>query len=297
MEEICMKYLVTGGAGFIGSHLVDKLLAEGHVVHALDDMSTGKEENLTEAKESDNFQLIIEPMQFVDELYKLPDKYDAIFHLAAMARIQPSFDDPVKTYWNNAFGTVAMLDVARKMDARFIYSGSSTFYFDPYINPYAFAKWLGEEACKMYNKVYDLRTGVARFFNVFGSRQIETGPFSTVIGVFEQQRRNKKLLTITGTGEQRRDFTHVADIVNGLIAIEEFLRRDEWRAEVFALGTGRNHSINEVATLFEGCEIEYIPARPGEADHTLADIEYTKETLGWEPTHRLEDYIKNVIAD
>jgi UDP-glucose 4-epimerase len=296
-----MKYLVTGGAGFIGSHLTDKLLAEGHTVHVLDDMSTGVMENLAEAKKSDKFLLIEEPIQFVGELYELPETYDAVFHLAAMARIQPSFDDPVKTYWSNAFGTMTMLDAARKTGARFIYSGSSTFYFDPYVNPYAFAKWQGELSCQMYARVYDVPVGVARFFNVYGPRQIEEGDYSTVIGVFEKQRREGESLTVTGTGEQRRDFTHVDDIVSGLIAIDEqFLQTNKYKtasSSYFALGTGENHSINEVAVLFAGCKVEHIPARPGEADTTLADIQYTKDTLGWKPTHTLEDYIKNVVGD
>ena len=291
-----MRYLVTGGAGFIGSHLCDTLLAQEHEVTAIDDMSTGQWANIQDALQHPKFHFVQNNvLDFWDKNRSL--SFDCIFHLAAMARIQPSFDDPGYTFRNNAYGTSCMLDYARRIDARFVYSGSSTFYFDPFANPYAFSKWIGEEACRMYYTVYDVPVGIARFFNVYGKRQIEKGPYSTVIGIFERQYRNHEPLTITGTGEQRRDFTAVEDIVSGLIAIENHLAAGNKELEVFALGTGRNYSINEIADLFGSGDVKYLPRRPGEAEITLADIARTKEVLGWEPQHRIEDYVKNFLSE
>jgi len=289
-----MKYLVTGGAGFIGSHMVDDLLFYGHEVTVVDNMSTGKMENLKAV--SGDLQLHFVEDDIRKFLDKKPDQhFDVIFHLAAMARIQPSFDDPVGTFESNATNTVVVLEHARRVGARVVYAGSSTFYYDTCANPYAFAKWIGEEALQLYHKVFKVRTAGARFFNVYGERQIEDGPYSTVVGIFERQHRDGEALTVTGTGEQRRDFTHVSDIIAGLRAIEKYLERARF-SEPFNLGTGRNYSINEVAALFKPDEIKHLPKRPGEARSTCANIDHSCKTLGWEPRYILEDYVKKVIA-
>lgn len=279
-----MRILVTGGAGFVGSNLVDKLVGEGHDVTVWDNYVTGKPENV-----SKNAKLFC-----LDVSQPLPDAdvdFEIIFHMAALARIQPSFAYPERTSAANVDGTYNMLELARKVGAKFIYPGSSSFYHDVYANPYTFTKWIGEEYCKLYSKVYGLSTVIARFFNVYGPKQIEDGAYATVIGIFEKQRRTGLPLTVTGTGEKRRDFTHVFDIVDGLIA----LSRDKWQGEIFNFGTGRNYSINEVATLFEPKEIVYLPNRPGEAEVTLADISESRRVLGYEPQHNLESYIKTFV--
>lgn len=298
-----MKALVTGGAGFVGSHLADKLIKLGHEVVIFDNLSTGIRDNLNPKAEFIQ-QCVCCPCEKIE--------CDVIFHLAAEARIQPSFKNPFKTNASNVVGTLAMLELARKNGARFVYAGSSSFYHDQYANPYTFTKWFGEEYCKLYNKVYGVPISIARFFNVYGPRQIEEGTYATVIGIFEKQLREKQPLTITWHGRQRRDFTHVYDIVSGLIAMSD----KDWGDEVFNLGTGVNYSINEVAELFldyhgmihgqkqdfsviglenflkETGLVKYIPQRPGEALTTLAEIGLARKELNWEPEYRLEDYVR-----
>ncbi len=278
--------LVTGGCGFIGSNLVDRLIEMGEEVVVMDNLSTGKAENLNSQAE-----LIGCNVQDFERFHMLP-KFDVIFHLAALARIQPSFHDPKTTYEANALGTWNMLELARYQGCKVVYAGSSSAYHDIHANPYTYTKWIGEEHCKLYNKVYGIPIGIARFFNVYGPRQIEDGAYATVIGVFERQRREGKPLTVTGTGEQRRDFTHVYDIVEGLIG----LWKKEAPAQIYNFGTGVNYSINEVAEMFNH-PYEHIPKRPGEAWITLADITEAKQDLGYEPTYNLEDYIWNKTSN
>jgi len=160
-----------------------------------------------------------------------------------------------------------------------------------YANPYSFSKRLAEHYCMLYSRVYAVPTVIARFFNVYGSRQIEDGAYATVIGVFERQKREGLALTVTGAGEQRRDFTHVDDIVSGLIAMS----KNKWEATIFDLGTGINYSINEVAKMFDQ-PIEYVSKRPGEAEVTLADITQSKKLLRWAPTHSLRAYVEKVLT-
>lgn len=271
-----MKYLVTGGSGFIGSHLVDKLVRQGHKVVIWDNYSTGKKENENPKALYYNIDIAgISP-----DFHNI--KYEAIFHLAGEARIQPSFNNPALTHDSNVTGTLRVLEVARRYCTKVIYAGSSSVYHDQYANPYSFTKMKAEEYCTLYNKIYEVPVAIARFFNVYGTRQLEEGAYATVIGIFERQRREKVPLTITGDGEQRRDFTHVEDIVDGLIAMS----KDEWRANIFNLGTGTNHSINELAAMFQ-CPVKHIPARPGEAQDTLADISFSMSHLNWKPKHSL----------
>lgn len=273
-----MNILVTGGAGFIGSHLVDRLIEQNHSVYVIDNLSTGKKENINPKA------TFLEGN--VRQFFCLPAKMEVIFHLAALARIQPSFEKPFETYLVNSTGTMAMLEIARRDKSKIVYAGSSTFYGGVFLNPYAFFKHTGEECCRLYSYVYGVPAVIARFFNVYGPRQIEEGDCSTVIGIWERQYRNNKPLTITGDGEQRRDFTHVDDIVSGLIAMSQ----GQWKGEVFNLGSGINHSLNEVAKMFKGAEVQYIPARPGEARDTLADITKSVEMLNWRPRKRLDEY-------
>jgi len=275
-----LKALVTGGAGFIGSHLVNKLISESYSVDVIDNYSTGIEENK-------NSKAHYIKMDIRDDLSRLGE-YDIIFHLAALARIQPSFKNPFETIDVNMNGTANICKLARKINAKVVYAGSSSFYAGPYLSPYSFSKWQGEEICKMFNKVYGLNVAIARFFNVFGKGQPDSGPYATIVGIFEKQYINGNQLTITGDGEQRRDFTHVSDIVSGLI----LMGKDFWNAEIFNLGTGINYSINELALMYP-CKSKYISKRPGEARETLADISFSVKELGYSPSRDLKDYVMN----
>jgi len=285
-----MKFLVTGGAGFIGSNLVDLLVEEGHEVHVWDSFTTGVPDKLSKKATWSVVDVgAFNPRDHASQC----SNYEVIFHLAAEARIQPSFQFPHKSHNSNTNGTANVLEFARITGSKVVYAGSSSFYGGVYKNPYTFTKWLGEEYCKMYHNVFNVQTAIARFFNVYGPRHVSDGPYATVLAIFERQKKEGLPLTVTGDGEQRRDFTHVNDIVIGLRAISAF---HSLEAQVFNFGSGRNHSINEVAKLFQPSSIEYLPARPGEARDTLADIEATCNLLGWTPQQRLEDYIAEYVS-
>ena len=190
---------------------------------------------------------------------------------------------------NNSQGTAIVCEFCRVHDVMLEYAGSSTFYGGVYLNPYAFTKWQGEEVIRMYTKVFNIKSGIARFFNVYGPRNPLFGQFTPVVAIFEQQFFKGLPLTIVGDGNQRRDFTHVKDICTGLLAIS--LKNRE--AEVYNLGTGVNYSINELADMFGG-ERKHLPSRSGEARNTLADITKTKEQIGWEPKNDLKIYIQEL---
>ena len=278
--------LVTGGCGFIGSNLVDILVKQGNRVVVIDDLSDGKKENCNRLAKYyfDDFKKIL--------TNGLDESIDTIFHLAAEARIQPSFKKPLYTCENNSYGTAIVCEYARNNNCMVVYAGSSSFYGGVYLNPYAFTKWQGEEVVKMYTNVYNIKSGIARFFNVYGPRNPLIGQYTPVVAIFEQQYNNNVPLTVVGTGEQRRDFTHVYDICNGLIAIS----KKDREASIFNLGTGTNHSINELADMF-GREKKHLPARPGEAKETRADISNSIKVLDWTPEHKLETYINNFLKE
>jgi nucleoside-diphosphate-sugar epimerase len=280
------KALVTGGCGFVGSNLVDHLKKINYDVVVIDNLSSGKREycrNDVEYWHAD-FQDVLSNGVLDDA------GIEVIFHLAAEARIQPSFEDPVYTCKNNSFGTTIVCEFARKNNCRVVYAGSSSFYGGVYLNPYSFAKWQGEEVCRMYSKVYGVSAAIMRFFNVYGPRNPLIGQYTPVVAIFEQQRKSGLPLTVVGDGEQRRDFTHVADICNGL----ELAGRGTWDSEVFNLGTGTNYSINELADMYDH-EKTHIPPRPGESRASLADNSKTKELLGWLPSRDLREYIRSIL--
>ncbi len=280
-----MKALVTGGLGFVGSNLVDRLINSGWQVLVVDDLSSGKEEY-----KNSEADYVIDDFKYV--LQEPDESIDVVFHLAAEARIQPSFEDPLYTCHNNSYGSAVVAEFARRSEAKVVYAGSSSYYGGVYLNPYAFAKWQGEEVFKMYSAVYNTTCGIARFFNVYGPRNPLIGQYTPVVAIFEEQTKANKVLTVVGDGDQRRDFTHVYDICDGLIAIS----RGDWRGEVFNLGTGTNHSINELASMFGG-DKKHLPARPGEARETLADISFTTKQTGWTPKHNLEGYVKEFMEN
>ena len=275
------KILVTGGVGFIGTNLIKRLLSEGHEVISVDNYSTGKKENEQEGCVYHDLDINDRELNF---------NVDVIFHIAALARIQPSLIRPQETIEANVNGTLNVLELARKNNTPVIFAGSSSFHHGLYGSSYAWSKHAGEQLCKLYSEVYGLNTSICRFYNVYGPHQLEDGEYSTVLGIFERQYRNDEPLTITGKGEQRRDFTHVDDIVDGLYRCMD----KDLKAEIFELGRGVNYSINEIVDMF-GAERKYIPARSGEYDVTLCTDTKAHEMLGLTPTRNLEDYIKSVI--
>ncbi len=279
-----MNYIVTGGCGFVGSNLVDLLVDQGHKVIIIDDMSSGKYLHPTAVTHHIDIQNI---MSFKSDI-----KIDAIFHLAAEARIQPSFERPLRWQQANINGTAAVCEWARKHNCKIIYAGSSSCYGGRFMNPYTFSKKISEEMCEMYFKVYGVSTVTARFFNVYGPRNPLIGEYTPIIAKFEQLKREGKPLTVVGDGEQKRDFTHVYDICEGLIKLSE----RKWHGEVFNLGTGENYSINELVEMFE-CEKVHLSARPGESRETKADISRTTEMVGWRPRYNLKDYIQRKIRE
>ena len=292
-----MKMLVTGGAGFVGTNLIIRLMKDGHEVVSVDNYSTGKKENHQEGCQYHDFDLSSPHTLgiYVDH-GSYPswrdDNYDVIFHIGALARIQPSLRNPYKSIFNNFVSSLNIFEYARRNNIKVVYAGSSTFHHGLYSSPYAWSKYSGEELCKLYSSVYDLSTAICRFYNVYGPYQLEDGEYSTVLGIFEKQYREGKPLTITADGEQRRDFTYIDDIVDGLVKCSEH----NFKAEFFELGKGVNYSINEIADMFgKDYPREYISARKGEYDVTLADYSKAKLKLGWEPKGDIIQYIKSVI--
>ena len=287
-----MNILVTGGAGFVGTNLIKRLIEDDHDVISIDNYISGKKENHQKNCYYYNIDLARLDLNKFDLglYYHRNIKFDYIYHLGALARIQPSLDKPVDHILNNVTSTLNILEYAREKKIPVIYSGSSSKHHGLYGSPYAWSKWSGEELCKLYSRVYNLETTICRFYNVYGPYQLEKGNYSTVIGIFEKQYRENKPLTITGDGEQRRDFTHINDIVDGLIKCLNY----KFYAEFFELGRGKNYSINEVANMFgEEYPKKYISARKGEYPSTLADYSKAKKLLNYNPNHNLKEYLKS----
>jgi UDP-glucose 4-epimerase len=284
------KVIVTGGYGFIGSNLVDTLINDGIEVVVIDNLSTG---NINHHNEKANYLIKDIRDDFANHMDELKDS-DAIIHLAGLARIQPSFENPTEFLSVNTQGTANMCDLARKLNCKFVYAGSSSFYGGPDNSPYAFAKWQGEEVTRMYAKLFNLSASVARFFNVFGPKHTTEGAYATVVGVFQRQYKNNEPITITWDGEQRRDFTHVNNIVRGLIKMSE----GDWSGETFNLGTANNYSINELADMFgKDYPKKYIPKRDGDSRSTLADLSFSKKHLGYEPIETLKEYMEEWMEE
>tara|TARA_R110001599_G_scaffold313106_1_gene520829 strand:- start:46 stop:918 length:873 start_codon:yes stop_codon:yes gene_type:complete len=284
-----MRCLVTGGAGFIGTNLIKRLLKDNYEVVSVDNYSTGLREN--EQEGCTYISGDVRDLEFWGgRLEKMDIAPDVIFHLAAKARIQPSITDPVECLENNFNSTLHILEYARQNNIQIIYAGSSSKHHGIFNSPYAWSKHDGEQLCKLYSEVYDLNTTICRFYNVYGEYHIKEGAYATVLGVFENQYLDNQPLTITSDGEQRRDFTHVDDIADGLV---KCIGRD-FRAEEFELGTGVNYSINELAKMFGNTyPTKYLPLRPGEYDVTLCDYSKAENLLGYKPKGDLETYVKN----
>jgi len=284
-----MNIMVTGGAGFVGTNLIKRLLKDGHKVVSLDNYSTGKKEN--EQKCCTYYDCDIRDV--VDFSYFM-EKPDVIYHLAAIARIQPSFKNPAPTLEVGILGTMNILEWVRELEnkPRMIFAGSSSVHSGKMKNPYTLSKVVADDLCLLYKKHFEVDVSICRFYNVYGPHQLTEGEYCTVVGIFERQYENQEPLTITGDGFQRRDFTHIDDIVDGLILTSE----NEKSCDEIELGRGNNYSINELASMF-GTKTEYIDARPGEAKETLCNISVAERLIGYEPKVNLEDYIKGVIDE
>ena len=294
-----MSILVTGGAGFIGTNLIKRLLKDEQEVVSLDNYSTGKEENHQDGCKYWSYDLTESRNPVLER-----DEYEIIFHLAALPRIQPSFDNPASTFNSNVLSTLTILERAKQTMTPVIYASSSSTHGDLYANPYTFTKWQGEELCKLYNLVYNLPIIICRFYNVYGPYQATEGAYCNVLGIFERLYNNNEPLTITGDGEQRRDFTYVDDIVDGLVRCGNIILDDiEYpniggytiSGEDFELGTGNNYSINELVDAFGDYPREYVDERPGEIRETLNTDTTAREILDWNPEGDIVKYIKSNI--
>jgi UDP-glucose 4-epimerase len=296
-----MKSLVTGGAGFIGSNLVDRLLDLGHEVVVIDNEFSDAHDHFYWNDKAQNYKYDIVDYENTRPLY---DGVDYVFHFAAEARIQPAILNPIEAVRINAVGTCTVLQCAREVGVkRVMYSSTSSAYganeppnietqYEDCLNPYSVSKVAGEKLCKMYTELYALPTVIFRYFNVYGERQPLRGQYAPVIGIFLRQRAAGEPLTIVGDGNQRRDFTYVGDIcqANILAATKEV--DYEAFGQVYNVGTGTNHSINQVSRMISDNKINIQP-RAGETRLSLANNQKIRKTFGWEPNMNLENWIGN----
>lgn len=293
------KSLVTGGAGFIGSNLVDRLIELGHEVVVIDNESAECNEKFYWNQKADNHRLDICDYEFTRDLY---ENVDYVFHLAAESRLQPAILNPINAVMKNSVGTCTVLQCSREANVKkVIYSSTSSAYglnkfpnfeTDPNdcLNPYSVSKVSGEELCKLYTKLYGLKTVIFRYFNVYGDRSPTTGQYAPVIGIFKKQKENNQPLTIVGDGLQKRDFVNVKDVVNAnVMAALSNLTEDKY-GEIYNIGSGKNISILEIAQMISD-DYVHIPPREGEARTTLANIEKIKNTFGWEPKIEIRQWI------
>ena len=281
-----MRIIVTGGAGFIGTNLCKKLVELGHEVTSIDNYSTGKTENHIEGIRYEKFDI----RKIYSYKWVYNEHPDVIFHMAAIARIQPSFEQPKKYFTTNANGTLEIVDYCAKNNVPLIYAGSSSHHSGKFKNPYTFSKDVGEEIVKLYQEHYDLKASIVRFYNVYGPHQLTEGGYTTLIGRWLNNIEKGIDCEIYGDGNQRRDFTHVDDIVDALIRIQ----KQQAYSNNFELGRGKNHSVNEIAEMLNIAPI-YKPSKPGEARNTLNTDRLATDMLGWEPKINLEDYITSYL--
>jgi UDP-glucose 4-epimerase len=297
-----MKAIITGGAGFIGSNLVDKLVKEGHEVLVLDNLSTGQLKNLDHSKNKIKF-INIDLSKKTSELKEIFKKSDWVFHLAGLADIVPSIIEPKKYFNSNVLGTINVLEAARENNIKsFIYAASASCYGipkkyptpeDSQIDtqyPYALTKNIGESLVMHYAKVYKMPNTSLRFFNVYGPRSRTTGAYGAVFGVFLAQKISNMPLTIVGDGNQTRDFIHVYDLVEAIFKVA----KKNPEKKIYNLGSGIEVTVNRIAELIGGEKI-YIPKRPGEPDRSCADISKIKKDIIWEPTIDIENGVKTLL--
>lgn len=294
-----MRSLVTGGAGFIGSHIVDALLDLGHEVVVIDNEYSDVHVQFYWNDRAENHKYDIRDYENTRPLY---EGVDYVFHTAAEARIQPAILNPIEAVSINSVGTVTVLQCAREAGVKKVmYSSTSSAYGfnlspnsedqpEDCLNPYSVSKVSGEKLCSMYTDLFDLKTVIFRYFNVYGERSPLRGQYAPVIGIFLRQRGDGESLTIVGDGEQRRDFTHVSDVVqaNILAALTEV--DEESYGQVYNVGNGVNYSINQIADAISDNQVN-IPPRIGESRVTLANNAKLKNTFGWQPKVNLMEWI------
>ena len=294
-----IKSLVTGGAGFIGSTLVDRLINLGHEVVCIDN-EYADNELFYWNKKSKNFKLDITKYNQIKGLF---ESVDYVFHMAAESRIGPAIQNPQKAFEINILGTSNILQCSRENNIkRLIYSSTSSGYglnnlpnietqLDDCLNPYSVSKIAAEKICKMYSDFYYLPTILLRYFNVYGERAPTKGQYAPVIGIFLRQKKEGQKLTVIGDGEQKRDFIYVGDVVEANIRAALNPIDKKFFGQIFNVGSGKNISIKNIAKMISQ-DIEYLPERPGEAKATLADIKKIKSVLDWDPEMNLENWIK-----
>lgn len=299
-----MKVAVTGGSGFIGSHIVDKVLAEGHEVVIIDNLSSGNLKNIEHLRDNLKVQFIQMDICETNNLISALQGVEWIFHMAALADIVPSIQMPQTYHHSNVNGTISVLEAARNVGVkRIIYAASSSCYGIPdnfptsemaeirCQYPYAVTKFLGEQYAMYWSKIYNLNITSMRFFNVYGTRSRTTGTYGAVFGVFLAQKLNGKPFTVVGTGEQTRDFTYVTDVAD---ACYTAAKRNDINGEIFNVGSGNTYSVNKLVQLLGG-EVLHIPKRPGEPDCTFADTSKIRRILNWEAKISLEEGVKTML--
>ena len=297
--------IVTGGAGFIGSHIVDRLLADGHHVTVIDNFSTGRPENLSHQEGHPNLHIVKADVNDMDAISPYFDNVNWVFHIAALADIVPSIQRPEKYFQSNVNGTFNVLEICRRKEVkRFVYAASSSCYGIPDVYPtpetaeirteypYALTKYLGEQLVLHWGMVYKLPVVSLRFFNVYGPRSRTSGTYGAVFGVFLAQKLNKQPFSVVGDGTQTRDFTFVTDVVNACIMSAE----SDLAGEVMNVGSGNTYSVNRLVELLEG-DVVYIPKRPGEPDCTFADITKIRNLLAWKPKVSFEEGVKIMLEN
>lgn len=301
-----MNSIVTGGCGFIGSHLVDMLLNEKHQVTVIDNMSTGRRKNLDHVKDNPNLRIVEADINDFRTINPLFEGIDNVFHIAALADIVPSIENPVAYHRSNVDGTLSVLESSRKHNVkRIIYAASSSCYGIPdhYPTsenaeirpqyPYALTKYLGEQMCMHWAQVYKMNITSMRFFNVYGPRSRTSGTYGAVFGVFLAQKLNNKPFTVVGDGTQTRDFTFVTDVADACYTAS---LRNNISGEIFNVGSGNTYSVNLLTKLLGG-DIIHIPKRPGEPDCTFADIKKIQTTLGWKPKITFEEGVAEMLRN
>ena len=300
MRKNCV---VTGGAGFIGSHLTERLIGDGHRVLVIDNMHTGRPSNLTSFNHESRLEVVQAGVEEQDRMAGLLKGADWVFHLAARADIVPSIQQPIDYHRANVEGTLSILEAARQANVqRFVYAASSSCYGipDAYPTPetapvqpqypYALTKYVGEQYVMHWHQVYGLPALSLRFFNVFGPRHRTTGAYGAVFGVFLAQKLAGQPYTIVGDGEQTRDFTYVTDIADALVTAAQSDRS----GRIYNVGSGGTYSVNSLIDLLGGERI-HIPKRPGEPDCTFADITRISEELGWRPKVNFADGVREML--
>ena len=300
-----MKTLITGGCGFIGSHLADLLVDLDYEVVVIDNLSVGRKENISHLLEKSKFTFIKADIVDFDSIENVFKGVDWVFHLAALADIVPSIENPKQYYQSNVNGTFNVLEACRKYHVKkIIYSASSSCYGipDEYPTkeiseirpqyPYALTKNLGEQLVMHWNLLYSLPVVSLRFFNVYGTRARTSGTYGAVFGVFLAQKLAKKPFTVVGDGCQTRDFTYVSDVVNAIVVAAE----SNLSGEIINIGSNNTYSINQLVELLGG-DVIYISKRPGEPDCTWADISKAKQLLDWHPKVSFEDGVEILLSN